>query len=196
MKKRENTPVLTIVDLLWVPVDVKRTEFESGMVAGLTKFTHFISADVAVIRKIYQNRSSLVQVFERRLRPDRWTATPRSKNSSRSNESCANQPVSSSGYDTREVSTTTRLVSGLPDLQRPVDASGKNIRPSTSASGIAAIVPFVSRTLCEIGPPLNRNTLSRSQEHDAQCEIMRCCILQNFARSNNAGDYRLRMYIE
>jgi len=67
-------------------------------------------------------------------------------------------------------------------------------RPHQAAQLFSSYRVLYARSL--IGPPLNRNILSRSQEHDAQCEIMRCCILQNFARSNNAGDYRLGMYIE
>lgn len=46
-----NLSLLTIVNRL-MPLVVRRTRFEPGMVPALTKFTHFISVDGVVIRTV------------------------------------------------------------------------------------------------------------------------------------------------
>jgi len=132
-------------------------------------------------------------------------ATPRSKNSSRSNESCASRPVSSSGYDTREVSTsTTTMCQGcqICNSQWTRQAKIFDLRRPHRRQRSYCSLRIAYSTRDRSVPANTRNTLSRSQEskdRDArieECEIMRCCILQNFACSNNVGDYHLGMYME
>lgn len=71
-KEKPYRKVLTIVNRL-VPLDVDRTEFEPGVVPGVSKFTHFISADVAVIRI----RKSLEETPPRGARQRRGPKTVR-----------------------------------------------------------------------------------------------------------------------
>lgn len=104
-------------------VDVDRAKFEPGVEVGLTKFTHFISADGATIRG--HTRITL------RSRPPRGVSV-------RIDTGHGNAAIQKQFEKRREASTSSCydkwgfdvdddiLMSGLPDLQRPVNASSEN----------------------------------------------------------------------
>lgn len=103
-------------------VDVDRTKFEPGVEVGLTKFTYFISADGALIRRhtIITRSGSQRRVLVR------------------IDAGYGNAVIQKQFEKRREASTSSWcdkwgfnvdddvLISGLPDLQRPVNTSVEN----------------------------------------------------------------------